>query len=148
MKKYLGVKLIEAEPMKLGDYNTLRGWKIPENEDPEREGYKIVYPNVYVSWSPKEVFETTYMHLENNNNTITQKDVENYIAKYEDFKFGEKTTVVKATLVNGFEIVESSSCVDVANFNQDIGINICLKRIENKVWELLGFLLQTGKKSI
>lgn len=32
MKKYIGCKLITAEPMTRGDYNIYRGWTIPENE--------------------------------------------------------------------------------------------------------------------
>lgn len=60
MKKYLGVKQIEAEPLNLGDYNKFRGWKIPSNEDPKKEGYKIVYPDGHISWSPKEVFDKAY----------------------------------------------------------------------------------------
>lgn len=63
MKKYLGVKIIEAEPMNLGDYNEFRGWKIPENENPLRDGYKVVYPDGYVSWSPKEIFEEAYREI-------------------------------------------------------------------------------------
>jgi hypothetical protein len=31
MKKYIGVKIIDAESMTLGKYNEFRGWKIPEN---------------------------------------------------------------------------------------------------------------------
>lgn len=60
MKKFLGVKQIEAEPLSLGDYNKFRGWQMPENEDPLREGYKVVYSDGYVSWSPKEIFEESY----------------------------------------------------------------------------------------
>ena len=30
MKKYVGVKLIEAKPMTRGDYNNYRGWTIPK----------------------------------------------------------------------------------------------------------------------
>lgn len=60
MEKYLGVKIIQAEPMNLGDYNQFKGWNIPENEDPNREGYKVVYPDGYISWSPKEQFEEAY----------------------------------------------------------------------------------------
>lgn len=60
MKKYIGVKQIEAEPLNLGDYNKLRGWEIPANEDPKKEGYKVVYSDGYVSWSPKEIFEESY----------------------------------------------------------------------------------------
>lgn len=65
MQKYLGVKLIEAEPLNLGDYNKLRGWDIPANEEPKTEGYKVVYPDGYVSWSPKPVFEEAYRQTQN-----------------------------------------------------------------------------------
>lgn len=60
MERYIGVKQVHAEPMNLGDYNKFKGWTIPENEDPNREGYKIVYPDGYISWSPKEQFEEAY----------------------------------------------------------------------------------------
>lgn len=60
MQKYLGTKLIQAEPLNLGDYNKRRGWTIPENEDPNKDGYYIVYPDGYVSWSPKEIFKEAY----------------------------------------------------------------------------------------
>lgn len=56
--------------MTLGEYNALRGWGTPDNEDPNTEGYVVEYTdggkaNVegyegYVSWSPKEVFENSY----------------------------------------------------------------------------------------
>lgn len=64
MTKYLGVKLIEAEVMTLGDYNKFKGWIIPENEDPNREGYKVKYSDDYISWSPKEVFEKAYRTID------------------------------------------------------------------------------------
>lgn len=60
MKEYIGVKLIEAEPMLLGCYNKFKGWVIPENEDPNREGYKVKYSDDYISWSPKKEFEEAY----------------------------------------------------------------------------------------
>lgn len=65
MKKYLGVKIISAEPMNLGAYNTFKGWTIPENEDPNREGYKVVYSDDYISWSPKQAFEEAYREIDN-----------------------------------------------------------------------------------
>lgn len=65
MQKYLGVKMIKAEPLNLGDYNKLRGWEIPDDEDPKAEGYKVVYPDGYVSWSPKKVFEEAYRKTKN-----------------------------------------------------------------------------------
>ena len=57
---YLGTKMIEAEPMTRGDYNVYRGWQIPENENPEDEGYLITQDGGYITWSPKDVFEEAY----------------------------------------------------------------------------------------
>lgn len=65
MKKYIGVKMIEAKPMNLGGYNKYRGWKIPANEDPAREGWLVRYEDGYESWSPKEVFEAAYRRIDN-----------------------------------------------------------------------------------
>jgi hypothetical protein len=54
-----------------------------------------------------------------------------------------KCTVVYCQLPNGFIIVESSACVDPANYDEKLGTNICMDRIRNKLWELEGYLLQT-----
>lgn len=60
MKTYIGVKIVQAEPCTLGDYNTRRGWQIPANEDPTRAGFFLKYPDGYVSWSPREIFNAAY----------------------------------------------------------------------------------------
>lgn len=70
MQKYIGTKAINAKPMTRGEYNKLRKWEVPADENPNDEGYLVEYtdspnPNVkgfngYVSWSPKDVFERTY----------------------------------------------------------------------------------------
>ena len=60
LEDYLGVKLISACPMNLGDYNKFKGWKITDNEDPTKLGYLVKYNPEYISWSPKEVFEKAY----------------------------------------------------------------------------------------
>lgn len=73
MKAYIGAKIIKAEPMSLGEYNKFRGWDIPKNEDPNRQGYHVVYPNPdgeYHSWSPKEVFEEAYRPV-----TVAERDM-------------------------------------------------------------------------
>jgi len=54
-----------------------------------------------------------------------------------------KCTVVTAELPNGFILVEDSACVDPANYNEEIGKEICMQRIRNKVWELEGYKLQS-----
>lgn len=63
MKTYIGTKIINAKPMTRGEYNTYRGWQIPENESPSDEGYLVKYDNHYESWSPKDVFETAYREV-------------------------------------------------------------------------------------
>ncbi len=65
MKQYIGTKIIQAEPMTKGAYNAFRGWKIPENENPADNGYLVKYPDGYVSWSPKDVFEEAYRQTDN-----------------------------------------------------------------------------------
>jgi len=60
MKKYIGIKMVEAEPMCRGDYNKYHGWKIPENENLADEGYLMKYSDGYESWSPKKQFEEAY----------------------------------------------------------------------------------------
>lgn len=47
MKNYIGVKIVKADPQ----------------EKDGRPGYKVVYPDGYVSWSPKDVFEKAYRIL-------------------------------------------------------------------------------------
>ena len=55
--KYIRMHQVEAEPMTRGDYNKFRGWEIPSNENQADEGYKVTYPDGYVSWCPKTQFE-------------------------------------------------------------------------------------------
>lgn len=73
MKKYVGMKIINAKPMTRVDYNNFRGWSLPDNENGEDEGYLVEYTDGgisntpgykgYVSWSPKDVFERTYKEI-------------------------------------------------------------------------------------
>ena len=44
LKNYVGTKFIEA---------------VPEKKD-GKDGYKVIYEDGYVSWSPKDVFEKAY----------------------------------------------------------------------------------------
>jgi len=147
MDKYMGFELIHAEPISLGNYNKCKGWIIPENENPDTEGYLIVYSDDYNSWCPKEVFEKAHYKVSKDNKIIL-KNVEDFIIKHETLTYGDKTTVVHAHLKNGFVITEASSCVDIANYNIVIGEQICLEKIFDQVWKLLGFLLQTAKNGV
>jgi len=60
-EEYIGTKRIKAKPMTRGEYIQYRGWTMPENENPDDEGYLVkYYPDGYQSWSPKEAFENAY----------------------------------------------------------------------------------------
>lgn len=77
-------------------------------------------------------------------NTLTQKDI-NDIIKETEIKvltMFDKTTIVVAKLPSGFVIVESSSCISPENYNVNLGKEICIERIKNKIWELEGYKLQ------
>ena len=101
MNTYIGVKSIEAKEMTLGDYNTYRGWNIPEDEDPARQGYLVKYSDDYESWSPKEVFEAAYLKL-TDPTKITEDIVDNMIGEVETRKIDDKSTLVKSIAQTGF----------------------------------------------
>lgn len=70
MESYIGTKVVNATPMNRLEYNALRGWVVPTDENPNDAGYLVEYTdggkaNVpgysgYVSWSPKEQFDNAY----------------------------------------------------------------------------------------
>ena len=77
-------------------------------------------------------------------NTITQDQVNRIYdeSEKEPWCIWGKCLVLAVKLPNGFIIVESSSCVDLANFDIEIGKEIIENRIKNKIWELEGYKLQ------
>ena len=150
MRKYIGTKLVEAEPAWRTETGKIVPGAVVECAEAARAGYRVRYTDGYESWSPKAVFEQAYLPLEHNRAlktdepSISAKMVEDFILETWTETIGEKTTVVRAVLRNGFEIVESSSCVSPENYDEAMGRDICLKKIRDKVWMLLGFLLQTA----
>ena len=56
--------------------------------------------------------------------------------------FDKPVTYVEVRMKNGFTVRETTTCVDPANYSEEIGKEICLKRIEDKIWFLLGYALQ------
>lgn len=70
MVQYTGTKTVFATPMTRGEYNTLRGWEVPADEDPTDLGYLVQYENDskanvegfdgYISWSPQKPFDLAY----------------------------------------------------------------------------------------
>lgn len=77
--------------------------------------------------------------------TVTKEDV---LANMQDkivrtaIEFDKPCTYVTVRMLNGFTLRESTTCVDPSNYDEKIGEEICLKKIEDKVWFLLGYALQ------
>jgi hypothetical protein len=73
LNTYVGTNIVSALPMNRADYNTLRGWTLPVDENGADEGYLVEdvnnskpnHPDYkgYVSWSPTEQFERIYIEL-------------------------------------------------------------------------------------
>jgi len=150
MKTYIGTKIIQAEPaFRIDGEIYPESGPVPRSMNRE-EGYRVHYPDGYESWSPKDVFEQAYLPLTVNPDlrtdapSISQQMVDDFILETWTQTMGDKTTVVRALLRNGFEIVESSACVSAENYDEKLGREICLGKIKDKVWFLLGFLLQTA----
>lgn len=161
MAKFIRTQLVDADPALLvctpgGDQN------IVSFDDPLPAG-SAVYRGVvvktgfsdengeHIMWLPEEMYQF-YGLLPFQCNpdaptdapSVSSEMVDRAIVHTETKTLGDKTTVVRATLWNGFEIVEASSCVSPENYNEYIGESICLTKIRDKVWMLLGFLLQTA----
>ena len=154
MDKYIGTKLIEAEPA-VRAFGQVYTTERPELRPGEYEdGYMVRYPDGYESWSPKDVFEKAYLkmtvnpHLKTDKPSISQEMVDDFIVAREVTTMGDKCTVVRVVLRNGFEIVESSACVSAENYDEKLGADICMEKIKDKVWFLLGFLLQTAVNGV
>ena len=73
MKEYIGTKMIKAVPAKR--YWLADGEKVVvayDEENPKKvkdataceDGYKVLYPDGYASWSPRDVFEAAYRHTD------------------------------------------------------------------------------------
>lgn len=63
MKKYIGTKQIEAEPMTMGEAyrrGLLHAGRVPPESEKSKAGYYVRYENGYESWSPADVFEKAY----------------------------------------------------------------------------------------
>lgn len=60
MKQYIGTKIIQAEPAYRVDGEVFVKANIVPCGVHTEDGYKVVYPDGYESWSPKDVFEAAY----------------------------------------------------------------------------------------
>lgn len=91
-----------------------------------------------------ETHFTKYVEPKKVEPTVTEEMIEDII-KNSDIEIEtvfNKCTIVTCKLPNGFIIVESSACVSPENYDEEIGFEICMNKIVNKIWELEGYKLQ------
>lgn len=118
----------------------------PQEKD-GKEGYAVKYPDGYISWSPKDTFESAYLAQGHDGTRVPKEMVDDFIVGHESTRMGNHT-VVLVKLRNGFTLIEESACVDPANYDQALGEKYALEKAHKRVWNLLGFLLATAKNGI
>lgn len=144
--KTIGIKMVDLVPMTAREAND-KGHRIGEHSF-ETEGYEVTYGDGYKSWCPKEVADAAYFRLspENDGTKVLKEDVENFVTNVEVMTVGEKTTVVNAHTLTGFDMVRHSSCVDPKNYNEELGKQYALEVVTDDLWGgHLGFVLQWAK---
>ena len=150
MKKYIRCHLVEATPMTRGAYNKKRGWTLPKDENPKDKGYLVKYLDGYVSWCPKAQFESQGFALEDGSK-ITEKDILNFkLQGYQQCGTnaapdGKPFTMVQMVYPTSFTDFATSACVDPKNYSEEIGGDICVGKINDRLWGFLGFMLQWAK---
>ena len=152
--KYIGIKMIDAHPVirkggkmydATADFEPLGSF--PKSMEPSELGYKIVYPDGYTSFSPKDVFESAYYPI-SDETKITESDVDGFIIKGFGTRMGDKTTIVMDSTLTGFDTAGISACVDPNNYDQQLGEKYAREEIKKKIWGHLGFILQWAKNGL
>lgn len=109
MKQYIGTKIIQAEPafsrMNADGRREIFGiFEATEVATGDCEfGYKVVYPDGYFSWSPKDVFEAAYR----------ETDGMNFGLAIEAAKMGKK--IARKGWNGKNQYVELATCISYQN---------------------------------
>lgn len=95
----------------------------------------------------KDIADAAYYKLskDNDGTKVLKEDVENFITDVEVITIGEKTTVVNAHTLTGFDTIRHSSCVDPKNYSEELGKQYAMEEVVNSLWSHLGFVLQWAK---
>jgi Phage protein (N4 Gp49/phage Sf6 gene 66) family len=84
-----------------------------------------------------------------NNNRVTPEQIDALLDKAETAEtvFWGKQMVVSYRFPdrNGFVLLGSSSCVDPANFDLEIGRKIAREDVKKQLWQLEGYRLQLSQ---
>ena len=125
MKQYIGTKIIQAEPAYRVDGEVFVKANIVPCGYHIEDGYKVVYPDGYESWSPKDVFEAAYRAT----------DGMNFGLAIEAAKMGKK--IARAGWNGKNQYVELASCISYKNSAGEI-VNVEHDAIGNKALAYVG----------
>ena len=134
MKQYIGTKIIHAEPAKRFWFENGEKLVVSDSEDtPQRaieaiagdNGYKVVYPDGYESWSPKDVFEASYRETSGMSFGLA----------IEAAKMGKK--IARAGWNGKNQYVELAYCISYKNNAAEI-VNVNHCNIGNKALAFVG----------
>lgn len=146
--KAIGVKMVDIVPMSAFEAIE-KGYRVNKASLSDM-GYEITYPDGYKSWCPKDVADAAYFCLspENDGTKILEQDVDNFITAKRGNRIGNKTTLMSLLTITGYECYGLSACVDVDNYNQEVGEKFALEKAKDAIWNGLGFVLQWAKYGI
>jgi len=77
---------------------------------------------------------------------VTPEYMKSRITSTDFTRIGETVTHCRIVLDNGFSVSGESACVNVENYNQEIGEKIAYDNAFRQLWPLFGFLLSEKNK--
>ena len=122
MPTYIGTQLIEAVPMTRLEYNELRGWTVPQDENPFDNGFTIRATDGHMSWLPADIFEARYKE------SIATEELENDLltTKYTKVFHEDEDEMVNGA-PHHFEVWNATHLVGHVDFQkgaiQEAGVN-------------------------
>lgn len=149
-QQYVEVKLTEAQEITLGEYNDLRGWTIPEDEDPNKKGYIIIdKANNHLTWQPKEVFEKHNLKLNGELGIGKNRYPSNHSVKDTTNDFIKEVNVSPGFFKDKWYATvafKNGQCIsEFFDRNKDVpeenDINTCKAKIIEKAEDYMRFLL-------
>lgn len=149
MQKYIGTKIVQVEEMGYEQFYLETG-KNPLNKvvnetfggilGEDEPGYKVIYEDGYVSWSPKEVFEKAYKEMPIKlTDQVNQlyADIES-IAKFKEewqkqIKEPSITDILQKLIVDCEGLKSNTN--DSYDYAFNKGIRLCIMTIERTLEE-------------
>ena len=146
--KALKVEMVDIQPMSSKEAYE-KGYPIPVTWTKEDIPGYIVKSRTHPvgEWVFEgDIQDLMYVLSEQNDGTkILKEDVENFITDVDVMRVGDKTTVVNAHALTGFDTVRHSSCVDPKNYSEELGKKYAMEEVINDLWSHMGFVLQWAK---